>query len=334
MAYLVTQLSGQLAPRLATAGPTAADPPLPAYPAPPTPAVTPQTIADLLTEPDVQAAVLALGGQGLDAIADWLAQRWLLSGVPFSALVPHPELLPSETIRFFYLDANWLDALSEGALSIAISSSRDRLYQDLMRELIRDTTLDAVQDVRNAVLGLAPVATGSAPALAPEAISGTLLRSALVPGWPGLEVHAYASTLPNSPDPDLTTELPPLRFDRLGTDVLLCLWPGVPAVVTVDEPQEGIAFGFEDPPTGEGMWLYPRSVDASSYGTPLAESYAFDAASVIDSSTRLLSLSAAGGLVPLLEGKLPGTPTLAVRDLAVQLVKVPEQALFSAQEKS
>lgn len=338
MTYLVTQLAAQLAPKLAIETPRS-DPPLPPYPAMPSPPANPQTIADLLAEPDVQQAVRDIGGQTLDAIADWLAQRWLLVGAPFETLVPHPGLLPSESIRFFYLDANWLDALTEGALSIGIESSRDQLYVDLMRDLIRDTALNAIQDVRNKLLGKPPVPTGSAPPLDPEKMAGMLLRSALVPGWPGLEVHAYARVA-SGYEPDLESEIPLLRFDRLGSDVLLCLWPSVPAVVTVDEPQEGVAFGFEDPPPnqGEGLWLYPRSVDPSSYGKTLCPSahdcqYAIDALAsrIVDPATRLVKLTGPGGLIAMLESTLPGSPSLAVRDLAVQLVKVPEQAIFARQ---
>jgi hypothetical protein len=334
MTYLVTQLSEQIAPTLYDQPPTPPEPPFPPYPAPPSPPVNPQTIADLLAESDVQEAVRALGAQGLETIADWLARRYLLVGVPFEALVPHPALLPPESIRFFYCDSNWLDTLLEGALSIGVDSSRDRFYQDLMKDLIWDTTLDAVQDVRNQLLGVPPVPVGSEPPVDPATMTGMLLRSALVSGWPGLEVHAYAQTQFGSFEPDLATAIPLLRMDRLGSDLLLCLWPAVPAVVTVDEPQEGIAFGFEDPPTGEGDWLYLRSLDANDYGISLCPdpttcAYAIDAraSGVIDPETRLVKVDT---LLAAIQAKLPGDPVLAVRDLAIELVKVPEQAVFAA----
>ena len=38
--------------------------------------------------------------------------------MPFSYLVPDAELLPLESIRFFYLDRAWTDALVQGALSV------------------------------------------------------------------------------------------------------------------------------------------------------------------------------------------------------------------------
>ena len=50
----------------------------------------------------------------------------LLYPVPFHYLVPHQSLLPSESLRFFHLDDNWVDALVDGAFSIAV---RDAGYR-------------------------------------------------------------------------------------------------------------------------------------------------------------------------------------------------------------
>jgi hypothetical protein len=148
MAYLVTELSGQLTPQLENPQTAPPDAPFPPFPPLPTPVANPQTIADLLTEPDVQAAVRSVGGQELDAIVDWLARLYLLIGVPTDALIPNPALLPPESVRFFYVDPNWLGTLVEGALSIGIQSSRDTVYQDLMQDLIWDSTMAAVQQYR------------------------------------------------------------------------------------------------------------------------------------------------------------------------------------------
>ena len=41
----------------------------------------------------------------------FLARLRLLHGVPFSYLVPDANLLPPESIRFFYIDRAWTDAL-------------------------------------------------------------------------------------------------------------------------------------------------------------------------------------------------------------------------------
>lgn len=344
MTYLITQFSEQIAPKLYDQPPDPPDAPLPPYPQMPSPPSNPQTIADLLAETDVQELVRELGGAELDDITDWLAGLYLLTGVPFECLVPQAQMLQTESVRFFYLDSNWLDALIEGALSIGIESSRDRLYQDLMKDLIWNTTFTAIGQVRDNLLG---AQAGSAPQsgalpLDQQSMTGMLLRSSVVSGWPGLEVNAYAKTLAGSPEPDISTPIKLLRMERLSDDVMLCLWPAVPAVVTIDEPHEGVAFGFEDPPPdkGEGYYLYLRSLDQSNYGAPLctdaeiesdACQYQIDAlgSGLIDPATRLVKISASGGLLEAIQKGLPNSPTVQVRDFAIEMVKVPEQALFA-----
>ena len=53
-----------------------------------------------------------------EQISKWLGRLRLLKGVPFNYLVPDERMLPPESIRFFYLDINWIDSLLDGAFSI------------------------------------------------------------------------------------------------------------------------------------------------------------------------------------------------------------------------
>ena len=48
----------------------------------------------------------------------WFGNLAMLQGVPFSYLVPDERMLPPESIRFFHVDQNWIDALIDGAFSI------------------------------------------------------------------------------------------------------------------------------------------------------------------------------------------------------------------------
>lgn len=318
MHYLIGELGTQLAPADGVPVQGSALTPFPPYSSLTPPQGNPQTIADVIALPEVQQAVREAGGAGLAAIADWLAQRYLLIGVPFAALVANADLLPPESVRFFHVDVNWLDTLIEGALSTGIESSRDIFYQDLMRDLVYNTALGAVNGVRLALLGQG---TDEPPTDDPPEMAGVLLRSALVTGWPGLEIRGWTG------DPDTSTEIPLLRMDRLTAGVMLCLWPQVPTVVTVDEPSEGIAFGFEDPPTGNGDWLYLRSLDESDYGTPLDPTkYGVDPSQAIGSD-RVVSVSS---LLTEISGALPGSPQLAPRDFAVELIRPPERIVFGA----
>ncbi len=344
--YLVNQLVEQLAPNLEGQTTDPPDEPFPAYPDSSSVSTDPDSIAGVIAQSKVQDAIYEAGGQELEAITDWLAQLYLLKRVPFEDLVPHADVLPSESVRFFYLDPNWLAALVEGALSIGIESSRDVMYQDLMKDLIWNTTFEGVHLLRDRELeDQGSTLDPSGIPFDQEALTGMLLRSSVVSGWPGLEVNGYLDYTTNDDGealPDLDSHIKLLRMERLSSDVLLCLWPAIPKVVTIDEPHEGVEFGFQDPPTGEGYYLYLRSLDTSSgYGTRMCSDeeiekgtcqHEIDAegANVIDSATRIVKISASGGLLDQIKENL-GVSDVNVYDFAVQMIKVPEEAVFAAQ---
>ena len=56
--------------------------------------------------------------------SDWqIVQTWILSNmflknIPAHYLVPDPSFLTRESLKFFYIDSNWMDAFIDGALSI------------------------------------------------------------------------------------------------------------------------------------------------------------------------------------------------------------------------
>ena len=103
--------------------------------------------------------------------------------------------------------------------------------------------------------------------------------------------------------------------------------------MTIDEPHEGTCFGFQD-----GR-LNLRSIEDGKYGTELPERYAIQATDVIDAATRVLDLGQlrtkiAGTLPPDSSGRQPAAGGLTVRDMAMQLVKVPDQILFAPEAAS
>ncbi|KHN98866.1 uncharacterized protein MAM_03328 [Metarhizium album ARSEF 1941] len=63
---------------------------------------------------------------------DWMIvlafvlDRMFLSGVPAHYLISDPTHLPAESLRFFFIDPGWLDAMVDGALSLANHSGEDR----------------------------------------------------------------------------------------------------------------------------------------------------------------------------------------------------------------
>jgi hypothetical protein len=146
-------------------------------------------------------------------VSGWLKNLAKLKGVPFGYLVPDEAMLPIESMRLFRLDGNWVNALIEGACSIGRSSSAD-------------LKLDAVL-----------VSKLYAATNAPKLATGFVLRSAVVDGWPGLEVTAY-----DAGDKPLTSVL---RMERLAPSLLLFMVEGEIDHMDIHEPAEGLHFGID-----------------------------------------------------------------------------------------
>ena len=177
----------------------------------------------------------------------FLARLRLLDGVPFSYLVADSELLPTESIRFFYLDRAWTDALVQGALSVGTVSTADRAQLEALYGTVRDEVDEEERLVR--LPGGEAVQQGPA-----GPVTGFLLRSRAVSGWPGLHVRAYREELGQADDATIPESDPRrlklLRMERLAPAVLLVLFDGVPAVVQIEEPRQGIQFGVQLLPAG------------------------------------------------------------------------------------
>ena len=216
-----------------------ASPPAPNPPALPLRAKTGPTNpkADLeafLKQPEVQAMMLQQVQQDLDPIAQWLAKLLLLYPVPFPCLVPDERMLPVESLRFFYLDNNWLGALLDGALSIGMESSKQTFFARMTSGLFQRAAYDAAAVHRDSLREVEP-----APAPIQEALNERIApASALVSGWPNLAVRPLRKK-----DESM---LKILRMDRLSPSVLLCVFAGVPDMVVISEPQEGFRLGVED----------------------------------------------------------------------------------------
>ncbi|HKG47205.1 MAG TPA: hypothetical protein VKB02_10785 [Pyrinomonadaceae bacterium] len=169
-----------------------------------------------------------------DELVEWIARLVLLYPVPFHYLVPHQSLLPSESLRFFHLDDNWVDALLDGAFSIAVRNVDD--HRKALRADLQDTLSQIVYQHRLRLQGKNPQWKPSERYMSiPK--SGFLLRSRIVTGWPGIEVTAKTSGTQDSSLPEI------LRFDQIADGVLFCLTRGLIENVTFREPREGITFG-------------------------------------------------------------------------------------------
>ncbi|MGK7880323.1 MAG: hypothetical protein AB4060_09515 [Crocosphaera sp.] len=172
-------------------------------------------------------------------IKSWFSNLSLLKGIPFNYLVPDEKMLPLESIRFFWVDPLWLECLLDGAFSIG-----------------RVTTSDHADDSSHKE-------NNNNPATNPhEEITGFLLRSDVVAGWPGLLVDGYGQSVDNdNPIPE-NDKLPLLRMDRLSANVLICLFKGEVKTVDIHQKPETIHFGL-DSDDGELFYKELKNQDGS-----------------------------------------------------------------------
>lgn len=304
-------------------------------------------------------------------VADFLVRLRLAENVPFTYLVPHQDLLPAESIRFFTVDEKWLDALLEGAMAVGAASTRDtdqssqatpaiaaavRSARPLVAAVRRNqaprsaiagqvrramtaaavssrtpTAIHVGDDSSNSSDGSdLPVLPGDSP------MTGFLLRSSLVSGWPGMSVRAFTRTdIPEQADPatiDPSECVPILRLELLAPSVLLVLFSGTPALVWLEEPHHGIQLGIDPDntvelvgPTGTAI----TTTDAS--GDPVPETAVVPMRAnapdgVIDISELAANLAAKHAADPRV------APQGGSAALALQLLRPPWRQRFSIDE--
>jgi hypothetical protein len=234
-----------------------------------------------------------------DALLRWLARLRLLEGVPFAYLVVDAGLLPPESIRFFHVDRNWTDAAVDGALAAGAGTSRERAHLQARHQVIRDA-VDAAE--RNAWAADAHPDQTYAPA-ASETLTGFLLRSRVVSGWPGLHVRAVRDGTP----------VRPARMARLAPAVLLVIFDGLPTSVTIEEPRQGLQFGFDL--SGGGYQVPVRDTTTGNpTGTTVAARFRPGAPGVVDVAALAADL---------------GSAATNPAELAFQLVQPPFRQDFS-----
>jgi hypothetical protein len=188
-------------------------------------------------------------------LLNWLIKLKLLIGVPFQYLVPHNELLPPETIRFFHIDPDWINALADGALSIGRhyngpDAQPVTLHAEKAHALRaqRDPDMN-LRNLRRRQLRLTAEAPRTAAVASPR--TGFLLNSAAVKGWKSIDVAGYAKG--SSPydyqqsriEADQVKSLTILRLVRLSQSVMLGIFEGDLYELVLHQPPEAIHFGFQ-----------------------------------------------------------------------------------------
>jgi hypothetical protein len=246
----------------------------------------------------------------------FLAHLRLLIGVPFQYLIPDAAMLPEESLRFFHVDRSWTDRLVDGVLTVGAVGSREQAHHHTAGPALA-ALLDTLEpSVRPAQRGLTTGPSASAPPQGtPEdpPVTGFLLRSSLVSGWPQMEVRAYRSSV----------KLTLLRLERLSPGVLIALFAGVPDRVELEEPHHGMQLGVLDDGSG-ALVIEPREAD----GMPASGGLFPVAVRATDPSLRVLEIAALRhDIIARADAALPAQTGSA--ELAIELMRPPWKEVFS-----
>lgn len=266
-------------------------------------------------------------------LENWLGKLSLLYGVPFEHLVANEGLLPKESLRFFYVDPNWVNSMVDGALSVGGQSTRDTEQIKAVYSRLQQSVQGAMQTVRRKLANAELQDTVNTNL----AVTGMLVRSQLISGWPGLEIIAYQDYTIENNKAIPTNKIDALRMERLAPDVMLCLYAKVPKLVEFNEPKEGLSFGcITDSDTPESGFLIPRYIgyhENQPVGQPVGEISP-------ENKAKIVYRSGKNGVMDIMSTKLNLTNvlnnynalstsgTLSPADMGIQLIKSAEQQQF------
>src|ERR1051326_7452415 len=201
----------------------------------------------------VQLAAPAPDAQMPPYMESFLAHLRLLVGVPFDYLVPDSQLLPDESIRFFYVDRSWTDRLVDGAVSVGKIGTREQAHHQAQSPVVQQQLDVSERIVRILQRGLRDFPGAKSDndrnAKPADVTTGFLLRSAAVSGWPHMDVRAFLHTVEPGVDPkdiDESIVVPLMRLGRLSPSVLIAFFQGIPELVWCEEPHHNVQFGVEE----------------------------------------------------------------------------------------
>jgi hypothetical protein len=144
-------------------------------------------------------------------VMKWLLGKMFLDGVPAHYLITDPSHLPEESLRFFYIDPNWVEALLDGALSLGNHRGRD---EDRV----------AIKKAFNSHITSTPEQTDFTPQIPSY---GFFLRSDLVSMYPDLRVTTLPP--PEKLPPGYKDRAPLLRHTIIADGVMFGLLDRAPS---------------------------------------------------------------------------------------------------------
>lgn len=270
-------------------------------------------------------------------IETWLSRLRLFYGMPFNYIVPDERMLPIESLRFFQVDNNWMDVLIDGAFSIGSSkplSSNAKLASCIAA--LREDAKHKAASIRAEILSKA---TGPAAEKAKKYLdqyqtsesnnlSGFFLRSMVITGWPGIQVHGFSDAAAQNP-------IRILRMEKLSSSLLFVIFEGVVQSVIFEEPSEGVYFGVSpntDPPTTElryaqtgGTYVSGQiNTDKEAYPVPMRGTSTLN---VLQANTFAQKLMNESGIWP--PSTQPPYPAFTAAQFALEMVQGVQTVQFT-----
>lgn len=182
-------------------------------------------------------------------VFSWILDRMYLVNIPAHYLISDPTHLPPESLRFFHIDGNWVDAMVDGALSIA---NHMQCYDSKIRTVIKQMVNSYLETSHDNLELLPQIPT-----------YGFLLRSDICSQFPDLVVEAAM--------PDHLLGAPVLYHKNLDKGVMLCLFDRVPS------SPEFESLSFTQPPHQQ-CFSAGDSLDESTFQMIYKQPYAHEGA--------------------------------------------------------
>lgn len=216
-----------------------------------------------------------------ERLLTWLLDIRLLRHIPLAYLVPDAELLPTESIRFFFVDPTWVDRVVDGAFSAASTGTVELVFTCTLMKMARAKLDEEIKKAADA-----QVATSWTPN---SPMTGMLVRSELVRRWPDMVVEAFKGN----------GRVPVMRAEAVSRDIYIALFAGVPDKVTVAEPFSGLRFGVEptqaaNPPASQPYQVDKKGMNAQPAGGRITVPFRDSATKRVINVGSFASLGAAG----------------------------------------
>ena len=195
-----------------------------------------------------------------DLVLNWILNKIYLEKVPPWYLIPDPTWLPTESIRFFYVDRKWLSALIDGALSVANHLDA----QDKVRQCIKTQLQKYLTEELHTRLNHPP----QVPSY------GFYFRSVVVAAFPDLVVRAPRPALASG-EPDPKAEI--LMQENVRKDIMFCLLDRTPTndlkelIISQPPHQQCFMFGQDSTFTTDEFYLQLRKVYSVPTAKPMEE---------------------------------------------------------------